>query len=165
MWRWRKLNVTKTYFGSFLLCWSLSTYPKVVNTFTKVLSSYQVILLWSLLSQGCRNLGRQVGGQGGNCPFHIFEDHFTLETIHLKYLQIFMIFDHHTPSHWQFFTTIRLQIWPIFDPFPPSNGQRRLWTAPCRFDLDFHHPTEIFAQVIIKEFTVRQKVYEILSAF
>jgi hypothetical protein len=35
----------------------------------------------------------------------------------------------------------------------------------CRFDLDFHHPTEIFAQVIIKEFTVRQKVYEILSGF
>ena len=28
------------------------------------------------------------------------------------------------PLHWQFFTTIRRQIWPIFDPSPPKKCRR-----------------------------------------
>ena len=35
-----------------------------------------------------------------------------------------------TPLRRQFFTTIRQQFWPIFDPFPPPNCRRCLWTAP-----------------------------------
>ena len=35
-----------------------------------------------------------------------------------------------SPPYRQFFSTIRRQFWQIFDPFPPPNCWRRLWTDP-----------------------------------
>jgi len=34
------------------------------------------------------------------------------------------------PSRRQFFTTIRRQIWPIFDPSPPKECRRLKWMVP-----------------------------------
>ena len=95
-----------------------------------------VILLWSLLSQGRRNWSRQLGGQGGNRPFHVFADHLTLGTIHLKHLQIFTIFDHYPPSLWQFLTNIRHQFWPIFDPSPTKKNADILTLSDLRLNLN-----------------------------
>ena len=39
-------------------------------------------------------------------------------TIHIRRRQIFTIVDPYPPTLDSFFTTIRLQIWPIFDPSP-----------------------------------------------
>ena len=51
--------------------------------------------------------------------------------IHKRRWQIFWIFWHPPPPPYrQLFSTIRQQFWPIFDPFPPPNCRRRLWTAP-----------------------------------
>ena len=35
-----------------------------------------------------------------------------------------------SPQYRQFFSTILWQFLPIFDSSPPTNGRRRLWTAP-----------------------------------
>ena len=45
-----------------------------------------------------------------------------LGTIHLRHVQIFMIFDPYPPPAGSFFTTTRPQIWPIFDLSPLKNA-------------------------------------------
>ena len=47
--------------------------------------------------------------------------------MYLRRWQIFTIFD---PYSRQFFTTIRRQIWPIFDPSPPKACRRLKWMVP-----------------------------------
>ena len=46
-----------------------------------------------------------------------------LGTIHLRRRQIFTLFWPLPPYHRQFFTTIRRQIWQIFDPSPLKNTE------------------------------------------
>ena len=41
-----------------------------------------------------------------------------------------MIWQKKSHYHWQFFTTIRQQIWQIFDPSPPKQCQRLKWMVP-----------------------------------
>ena len=56
-----------------------------------------------------------------------------LETIHRWCRQFFQIFNTPLPRVGSFLLyTIRRQFGPIFDPSPPPNCRRRLWTAPCR---------------------------------
>ena len=43
---------------------------------------------------------------------------------------IFQNFWHPLPPYRQFFSNICRQFLPIFDPYPPPNCRRRLWTAP-----------------------------------
>ena len=53
-----------------------------------------------------------------------------LGTIHKRRRQFFPDFWHPPPPCRQFFSTIRRQFWPIFDPSSTPNWPRRLWTAP-----------------------------------
>ena len=53
-----------------------------------------------------------------------------LGTIHLRRLKIFHDFRPLTPYGRQFFTTIRRQIWQIFDPSPPKQCRRLKWMVP-----------------------------------
>ena len=62
------------------------------------------------------------------CAYHVYvitRKEEGLGTIHLGRRQIFTILNP-TPSRRQFSTTIRLQIWPIFDPSPHPEKCRRL---------------------------------------
>ena len=66
---------------------------------------------------------------------HSFEDFsdyrvFRLETIHLRRRQIFTNFWPLPPYRRQFFSTIRRQIWQIFDPSPPKTCRRLKWMVP-----------------------------------
>ena len=51
-------------------------------------------------------------------------------TIHLRCRQIFHDFLPLPPYRRQFFTTIRRQIWQIFDPSPPKTCRRLKWMVP-----------------------------------
>ena len=51
-------------------------------------------------------------------------------TIHLRRQQFFHDFLPLPLCHRNFFTTIRLQIWPIFDPSPPKKCQCLKWMFP-----------------------------------
>ena len=53
-----------------------------------------------------------------------------LGTIHLRRWQFFTLFWPLPPYCRQFFSTIRRQIWQIFDPSPPSACRRLKWMVP-----------------------------------
>ena len=62
-------------------------------------------------------------------PLLIFQQ-ITLGTIHLRRRQIFTNFWPLPPYRRQFFSTIRRQIWQIFDPSPPKACRRLKWMVP-----------------------------------
>ena len=60
-----------------------------------------------------------------------------LGTIHLRRRQIFTLFWPLPPYHRQFFSTIRRQIWQIFDPSPPRACRRLKWMVPMHIVSSF----------------------------
>ena len=54
----------------------------------------------------------------------------SLGTIHLRRRQFFYNFRPLPPLRRQFFTTIRRQIWQIFNPSPPKKCRRLKWMVP-----------------------------------
>ena len=57
---------------------------------------------------------------------------FLIGTIRLRRRQIFHDFGPLPPYRRQFFTTIRRQIWQIFDPSPPNKCRRLKWMVPMK---------------------------------
>ena len=60
----------------------------------------------------------------------IYQKKNWLGTIHLRRRQIFHNFWPLPPYGRQFFTTIRRQIWQIFDPSPPKQCRHLKWMVP-----------------------------------
>ena len=61
---------------------------------------------------------------------YLFEYFYYLGTLHLTRQQNFHDFWPLPPYRRQFFTTIRRQIWQIFDPSPPKKCRRLKWMVP-----------------------------------